>query len=212
MIALVGNDLVGDRDRRRGRLVDGDQLLDRFRQGLIDRRGVALVGALQRHRNDRAGLKIDGVLGLVRQMRAPVFHLRDAGIGIVRMCPVVIGALLLSLPIQTRQGRPRRRLDPRGLGQRRQKLVIALPGVAPYDAAHGRVRFERGRIDRQRFPFNQTRDSQTLKHPREHRPMGVQIDQSARPRYRRMIWRTLGQPQSEKRADQEEVVEVGEAT
>jgi hypothetical protein len=53
-----------------GRLLHGDQLLDRFRQRLINRRGVALVGVLHGHRHDRAGVEIDRVLRLMRQVRA----------------------------------------------------------------------------------------------------------------------------------------------
>jgi hypothetical protein len=38
----------------------------------------------------RAGLQIDRMLGLVGQMRAPVLHLGDLGIGIARMRPLVV--------------------------------------------------------------------------------------------------------------------------
>ena len=48
-------------------------------------------------------------------MRPPVLHLRDLGVGIVRMLPVLVRALLLPLPIEPRQVRARRRLDARGL-------------------------------------------------------------------------------------------------
>jgi hypothetical protein len=40
--------------------------------------------------DDRARLETDGVFGLVRQMRPAVFHLRNLGVGIVRMRPVII--------------------------------------------------------------------------------------------------------------------------
>ena len=49
--------------------------------GLDDRRGVADIGTLQCHRDNRAGLHVDGMLGFVRQMRAAIFHLRDLRIG-----------------------------------------------------------------------------------------------------------------------------------
>ena len=52
VIALVGHDLARDLDRLVRGLLDRDQLLDGFRQRLIDRRGVALVGALHRDDHD----------------------------------------------------------------------------------------------------------------------------------------------------------------
>ncbi len=51
----------------------------------LNRRGVALVRALHGDAHNRAGVEIDGVLGLVRQMRAAIFHLRDVRIRIVRI-------------------------------------------------------------------------------------------------------------------------------
>ncbi len=75
-------DLLGGRDQR-----------------LDARRRVAVVGILHRHADDRAGLQVDRMLGLVGQMRAAVLHLGDLRVGIVRMRPVVVRALLLPLPI-----------------------------------------------------------------------------------------------------------------
>ena len=68
-----------------------------------------------------AGLRVDRVLSFVRKVRAAVLHLRDARVGVVRMLPVRVAALLRARPIQPRQIRPRRRLDARGLRQPRQK-------------------------------------------------------------------------------------------
>ena len=68
--ALVGDDLVGQGDRLAvgvGHLIE---LLDGFGQRLGQRRRVALIGALDRHGHDRAGVEIDGVLGFVGQVRA----------------------------------------------------------------------------------------------------------------------------------------------
>ena len=115
------------------------------------------IRALHRDGHDRAGLQIDGVLGLVRQVRAAVLHLRDLRVGIVRMRPVVVRALLLPLPIEPRQVLARRRLDARGLRELRQKLLIALARVAPHDAAQRRVRFQRGRVDADRLALHQAR-------------------------------------------------------
>ena len=57
--------------------------------------------------DDRAGVEVHGMLGLVRHVRAPIFQLRDAGIGIMRMPPLLVGALLSARPIQPRPERQR---------------------------------------------------------------------------------------------------------
>ncbi len=116
------------------------------------------------------------------------------------MFPVLVLPFLFAIAIELGQIGSRRSPNAGCLSQLGQKLVIALPGVAAHDAAHGRVRLECRGIDRERFPFDQPGDPQTLKHPREHRPMDVQIDQSPPPRYRRMIRRRLGQRQTQKPA------------
>ena len=70
-------------------------LLGRGDGGLDDRRGVADIGPWPCHRDNRAGLHVDGLLGFVRQMRAAIFHLRDRRIGIVGVRPVCVRGLLL---------------------------------------------------------------------------------------------------------------------
>jgi hypothetical protein len=95
------------------------------REGRLTLAG-ALVGALHRDADTRAGLQIDRMLGLVGQMRAPVLHPGDFGIGIARMRPLVVRPLLLALPIEPRQVGPRRRANARGLRQPSQKLLVAL--------------------------------------------------------------------------------------
>ena len=54
------------------------------------------IRVLHRH---RAGLQVDRVLGLVSKVRR---HLRDFRVGIVRMLPVVVRALVLPLAIEAR--------------------------------------------------------------------------------------------------------------
>ena len=43
------------------------------------------------------------MLGFVRQVRAAIFHFRDARIRIARVRPIVVGTLLLALPVEARQ-------------------------------------------------------------------------------------------------------------
>jgi len=58
-------------------------------------------------------------------MCPPVLHLGDLRVGIVRMRPIVIRALLLPFPIDPREVSTRRGLDTRGLRQLRQEILIA---------------------------------------------------------------------------------------
>jgi hypothetical protein len=80
-----------------------------------------------------ASLHVDGVLGLVGQMRAPIFHFRDARVGIARMRPVIVRTFLRPLAIQLRQLLAGRCLDAALLRQPRQKLLVAFARIAPYD-------------------------------------------------------------------------------
>ncbi len=204
MIPLVGDDLfqrLGVRDV--GLRVF--HLLGRGNGGFDDRRGVTGVGPLQGDRDDRAGLHVDGMLGFVREMRPAVFHLRHLRVGIVRIHPILVGGLLLPLPIQPCQIVARRRRDPRRLRESRQERVVALPGVAPHDAPHRRVRLERRRVNRHRLSLEQSRLHEALLHPREDRPVGVQIDQAPRPRDRRMVRRGLLQGHAQKRAERQRI-------
>ena len=157
VVPLVGHDLVEDRRVPVGDRGHGLQCVGGHRDRLGDRRRITLIGALHRHAHDRPGLQIDRVLGLVRQMRAAILHFRDARVGVVRMPPVGIAALLRALAIEARQVRPCRRLDARRLCEPCQKLLIRLAGIAPDDAAQRRVRLKRRRIDPDRLPLDHLR-------------------------------------------------------
>ena len=180
-------------------------LLGRGDGGLDDRRGVADIGTLQCHRDNRAGLHVDGMLGFVRQMRAAIFHLRDLRIGIVGVRPVCVRGLLLPLPIQSRQTLARGRLDPRGLRETRQKRLVALAGVPADDAAHRRVRLERRGVNRDGLALQTAGLDESLLHPRKDGPVRLQIDQAPRARNRRMIGRRLVHGQPQKAADRQRV-------
>ena len=77
-------------------------VLGRRRERLFDRLRITFVRGLHRDGHDRAGLQINGVLGLVSQMRGPVLQLRDAGIRVVRVRPVIIGGLLRPFVVDPR--------------------------------------------------------------------------------------------------------------
>lgn len=121
------------------------------------------------------------------------------------MAPILIAALLRARPIEPRQIRPRRRLDARGLRQPRQKLLIRFPRVAPHDAPQGRVGLERRGIDPDRLALDEVSGCQDLQDPREHRAMGLQVDQTARPRNRRVLGRGLRKAQPQKPAQRERI-------
>jgi hypothetical protein len=94
-------------------------------------------------------------------------------------------------------------VDARGLRERGQERLIALPGVAPHDTALRRIRLECGRIDGDRPALEQPRLHQPDLHPREHRAVGLEINQAPRPGNRRVIGRGLIQPQPQETADRE---------
>ena len=163
-----GDSIIRDRGHR-------FELLGGLGQRLLNRGGVALVRPLHRDADDRAGLEIDRMLGLVREMRPAVLHLGNLGVGIVRMAPVVIRAFLLPLPIDSRQIGARRRPDAGGLGERRQKLLIALAAVASDDAPQGGVRFQRRGIHADRLAFDQVGRTETLQTPVTSAPYALAI-------------------------------------
>ena len=72
----------------------GLQIQLRSQQTPRQRRGVSLGGITQADRDDGLRIQVNRVLGLVRQVRVAILHLRDLGIQIVRVLPVVVGAPL----------------------------------------------------------------------------------------------------------------------
>src|ERR1700691_6479573 len=83
------------------------------------------------------------MLRFVGQMRTAVFHLRDLRIGIVRVVPVVVVALLVSLAMQSRQLLTGRSVDAGFLRQFLQKIVITLTSIPADDGAQDGKRASR---------------------------------------------------------------------
>jgi hypothetical protein len=129
-------------------------------------------------------------------------HLRTGRLGLGGLRPVATPPIGLGHVGPDLHGR---RLDARGLGELLQKRLIALARVPPHDAAHGRVRFECGRIDRDRFPVQQPGVDEPLQHPREDRPVRLHVNQAPGPRNRRMIGRGVVHGQAQKTADRQRV-------
>ena len=141
----------------------------------------------------------------MRQVRPAVLHLRDPRLRVVRMHPVLVRALLRTLPVQLRQILARRRLDPRRPGHLLQPLIVAQPVVAPHDRAHRRIRLQRRRVDTQRLAAQQPRPLQQLQHPPEHRRVRFHAQALARFRQRRMLRRVLRPPVSQKLTQRQRV-------
>ena len=97
-----------------------DPLQVDLRLSFIQRRRIALVGRLQRHGHDGARVQIDRVLGLVRQVGAPVFHLRYPCVLVCRTLPLLVRRALLALPIEPRQILPDRASMPDALANPRK--------------------------------------------------------------------------------------------
>ena len=102
VIALVAHDFFDHRHRPIGDGGDRLELVGGFGQRRLDRRGVAFVGTLHGDADDRAGFEIDCVFGFISRLVPAILHLRDLGVRIVRMHPVVIGAFA-QFPIDPRQ-------------------------------------------------------------------------------------------------------------
>ena len=71
---------------------------DAQREGLLtgcfhrdrQRLGITRSPSVQRYRHDRAAVHVDSMLALVREVSPAVLHLRDLGIRIIRMRPIVV--------------------------------------------------------------------------------------------------------------------------
>jgi hypothetical protein len=97
------SNLVDHRDRPVGDGGHGFELLGGLGKRVSHGGRIALIRVLHCDANDHARVEIDRMLGLLGQMSPAILHLRDLGVGIVRMGPVMIRPLLLALPIDARQ-------------------------------------------------------------------------------------------------------------
>jgi hypothetical protein len=86
------------------RRADLCQVLLRRRQGAAERRRLAVVGGMERGRDDDAGVEIDRMLGLVGQPCPTVFQLGDLGLWIGLANPLFVRSLL---PLRLRSMRTR---------------------------------------------------------------------------------------------------------
>ena len=198
VVALIRDDfLQTSRMASTGLLLNTRDLGLGLGEGLPQRGGVTLIRTLDGDGHDRTRGHIHRLLRLVGQMRAAILHLRDSGVWIRRTLPLLVRALLLPQPIQSCQGLPRWCPNPRRLRQAFQKLLIRLPGVPAHDAAHRGIRFQGRRVDRNRLPLEKSRLPQSFLDPAEHLTVRLNIDQSPRPRDRRMIRRLLLQTQTQ---------------
>ena len=167
--------------------------------------GGAVDAREHRHSDDRSRLEVDGMLVLVREVGAAILHLHDLRLGIARVHPLLVRALLRPLAVESRQVLARRLLVPLGLRQVDEVLPVLPPVVAADDRTQRRVRLERRRVNADRLPVDQTCIRETLQHPREDRLVRLEIDQPPRARNRRVIRRRLWQHESEKLAQRKRI-------
>ena len=163
------------------------------------------MGVLDRHAHNGPGLQVDGVLGGMRQVSAAVLHLRDLRVRILGVRPVVVGPFLRPRPVEPGQLGPRRRSDPGRLGEPGQPRRVRLARVPAHDAPHGRVGFERRRVDPNRVPPHELGIGQPLQDPREHGLVGLQVNQAAGARQRRMVRRGLMEIDIQEGADTQRI-------
>ena len=134
-------------------------------------------------------------------MGAPILHLGDARIRIVRMRPVVVGTFLGTLAVQLRQLLSRGRFDTAFFRQPHEKLFVALACIAPHNRPQCCIRLQRRCVYADRCPLQQLLFSQHLQHPLEHCLMRFHIHQPPGPRDRRMIWHAFIQRDPHERSN-----------
>ena len=80
-------------------------------------------------------------------VRPAVLHLRDLRVWILRMSPVLVGALLSPLPVEACQLLSGQRRNPGRCSQAAQERIVSFARVSTDDAPQDRVRFKRRRVD-----------------------------------------------------------------
>ena len=201
VVALVQHDLLDA-------VLVGQRFLDevaRLVQRLQHRLRVAAIGGLHRHGHDRRRVEIRCVLDFVREVRAPVLHLRDACVRVARVHPVVVATLLLALLVELRSVLAARRRDAAGLGQVVEEGVVRAPIVLAHDRTQGGIGLERGRVDRDRLALQQPATAQDRQDPGEDLPVRLEVDQSSRPRERAVVGRRLCEVDAQEAAQRQAV-------
>ena len=100
---------------------------------------------------------------------------------------------------------PRRRPDAGRLRERRQKLLVALAGVAPHDDRSAALASSVVASTPIVLPFSSFFLGRHSQHPREHRLVRLQVDQPPRPRNRRVIGRRVVHRQAQEVAQGERI-------
>ncbi len=169
-----------------------------FIQRRLNAGGAGPVGRLNRHLDDRAGIHLDGMPGLVYQIRTAIFHPRNLRNRIVQIHSVGNRSILLALAIQPRTIRSRRRLDARSLGQTFEEFVIVLACIVTHYSVQDGVGFQRCRVDLQRLTPEQPRPCQHAKHLGEDGFVCLHIDRAVDPRDRQVVRCRVAQLKAQK--------------
>ena len=190
MIALVGHGFLDFHIDARLR-----QMHPRIDHTIHHRVHVGVVGGVDRRRQHHLGVEVDHVLGLVRQMGLPVFHLRNAAVGIGRRDPFLVRyPLVFPRAIEAAQlvvGRVFHTLLL--LEQTPQIVVPVLTRVASDDRLHGGVGLQEGRVNGRRLAWQQPLFRHQSQCPLEHCGVNFQRQAVAHARQARMVRRVLRQ-------------------
>jgi hypothetical protein len=95
---------------------------------------VTLVPRLDAQCDYGTGVQIHDLLGLIRQVRPAILHLREPRFRIMRVHPIQIGQRFLPLLVKPLPLLGRGLLHARGLHQLRPMLVVVVAVVASHDA------------------------------------------------------------------------------
>src|SRR5664279_6040969 len=147
------------------------------------------------------------VLGLVGQPRRPVLHLRDPRLGVRRALPALVRELLaFAAPVQLLKILFRRFLDPFGLRQLLEVLLVGRPVAAPHQALlHRGVGLKRRGVQRYLPPLQDPFFTRHLKDPLEDLAVKRHVELAPQPRKRRVVWRPLGQLVAQKLPERQRI-------
>ena len=195
MVAFVRNDLRRSRAYRR--TTDVGKILPGGFERLADRRRVPLVGLVDIGGDNRSGVQVHGVFGLVGEVGAAILHLGNPRVLVALRLPVLVRKLFaLALAIHAGQLFTGRRLDPAVLGDALKHLLVRFSCIPAHDRTHGRVGFHGRSIDTKALPNYQAGLGQRLQHPAEYFLMDFQGQPLADSAQAGVVRNPLGQGES----------------
>ena len=159
---------------------------------LAQSRRITLISFVNLGGDHRAAVQIHRMLRLVGQVRPPILHLGDLGLGIDRRTPILVReGLVLAPAVQPNEIFRRGGLDAAFLGHAQKHLAVALAGVTAHDGAQRRIGLHGRSVDADTPPQNQTRLGQHLENPGKDCFVDSQRQPGTRAAQRGMVWDRL---------------------